>query len=181
MLHPARWCGCRWTGPTRRPAARLAALRPSPSRTPRPSTVDPCSCHLPPKRRLDLVMIAERQRAIADDLAAFVAFAGDQQNVAGLERRNRTVDRLAPVADLAHIRSATSPFQDGGADRSWIFAARIIVSDDDAIGAFCRDRAHQCAFALVAVAARAEHDDKLTFDVRPQRLDSLFQGVRLVG
>src|SRR6186713_1267197 len=136
MLRLARWCGCRWTGPARRPAARLAALRPSPSRPPRPSTADPCSCHLLPKRRLDLIMIAERQRAIADDLAAFVAFAGDQQNVAGLERRNRTVDRLAPIADPRPNCSADSPFQDGGADRSWIFAARIIVGDDDAIGAF---------------------------------------------
>ena len=41
-------------------------------------------------------MIAERQRAIADDLAAFVAFAGDQQILDEPLVADGSLQRLAP-------------------------------------------------------------------------------------
>ncbi len=45
-------------------------------------------------------MIAERYDPVADDLAGFMALAGDQQDVAGAQIGNRAADRLAPVADF---------------------------------------------------------------------------------
>ena len=51
--------------------------------------------HLPRKRRGDRLVIAERQHPVADDLAGFVALAGDQQHVAGLQLGDRAADRLA--------------------------------------------------------------------------------------
>ena len=45
-------------------------------------------------------MVAERQHLFADDLAGFMALAGDHHHVAMAEIRNRRLDRLAPVADL---------------------------------------------------------------------------------
>ena len=69
-------------------------------------TVELASCHLLPQRRRDRLVIAERQRAVADDLAGFMALAGDQQHVAGRKRRDRAADRLAAVADLASRRRA---------------------------------------------------------------------------
>ena len=62
-----------------------------------------------------------------------------------------------------------------------IFAARIVVGDDDAVGILGGDRAHQRPFAGVAVAAGAEHHDQLAFGVRPQRLQRFCQRVGLVG
>ena len=92
---------------------------------------------------VDLLVIAERQHLAADDLAGLVALAGDQQHVAGLKRRDGAADRLAAVADLADVRARRRAVEDGGADRRRIFAARIVVGDDDAVGALRRDRAHQ--------------------------------------
>ena len=65
----------------------LRAPRPSPSPSPRRSTADARSCDLLPKRRRDRLVVAERQRPVADDLAGFMALAGDQQHVARLQRR----------------------------------------------------------------------------------------------
>ena len=48
--------------------------------------------HVPQRRRDDL-MIAERQNLCADDLASFMALAGNQQHVAETQIRNRLADR----------------------------------------------------------------------------------------
>ena len=94
--------------------------------------------------------------SVADDLAGFVAFARDQQDVAALERRNgaRIASRRSPisVAPGAAARIAR------GSRR--LFAARIVVGDDHAVGLLRGDRAHQRALALIAVAAGAKHDDE---------------------
>ena len=66
---------------------------------------------------------------------------------------------------------------DGGADRCRIFAARIVVGDDHHVGHARRDRAHVWPFALVAVAAGAEHGDQAALDVRAKRRDRRFERV----
>ena len=55
---------------------------------------------------LGFVMIAEGQGGRPDDLPGLVTLAGDQQNVAGRQLRDRFADRGAPVADLPDIRRA---------------------------------------------------------------------------
>ena len=62
-----------------------------------------------------------------------------------------------------------------------IFAARIVVGDDDAVGIFGGDRAHQGPLAGIAVAAGAEHHHQPAFGVRPQRLQRFCQRIGLVG
>ena len=123
-------------------------------------------------------MIAERQHAIADDLAGLVALAGDQQCVARLQARDRGTDRLGAIADLA---GAFRGRQDRRANGGGIFAARIVVGDDDRVRVVDGDLAHQWPLAGIAVAACAEHHHELALRIGPQRLQRLRQRVRLVG
>ena len=106
-----------------------------------------------------------------------MALAGDQQRIARLKCGDTGADRLVAVADFL---GALGSGENGGADRSRILAARIVVGDDHAVGVLCRDRAHQRTLSRVAIAACAEHDDELAFRIRPQRLQCLGQRVRLV-
>ena len=130
------------------------------SRPPSPSTVQSGdrSCHLPRKRGRDRLVVAERQHPFADDLAGFMALAGDQQHVAALQLRDRR--RGSPRA-----RSPIS-IAPGAAGR---IAARIaagsslrgLSSVTMTRSAFSRrDRAHHRPLAGVAVAAAAEHHDE---------------------
>src|ERR1043166_7417206 len=139
------------------------------------------SCDLLPERGFNFLVVAEVQGLRADDLPGLVTLAGDQQHIARLKRGHRAADRLTPIADLANVRRAGGAVHDGGADRGGIFAARIVVGNDDAIGALGGNGAHQRTLALVAIAAGAEYDNELTFDIGPQRLDGLLQSVGLVS
>jgi len=76
-------------------------------------------------------VIAEWQYLIANDLAGLVALAGNQQRIARLQRSNRGANGLGAVADLPGIFRRR---QNGGANGCRIFAARIVVGDDDAVG-----------------------------------------------
>jgi hypothetical protein len=78
-------------------------------------------------------MVAEWKHLVADDLAGFMTLAGDEQDVAAAQLRDRGADRLAAVADLN--RAGRGP-QYSGTDRGRLLAARIVVGDDDAIGFF---------------------------------------------
>ncbi len=71
------------------------------------------------------------QNLVSNDLPGLVALAGDQQRIAGLQRRDPGLDRFGTVADIV---GAFRFGQNGGADRVRIFAARIVVGDDDAVG-----------------------------------------------
>ena len=95
-----------------RRALALGAASRQPSR--RPSTAGAPSCGKLLERRGDRLVIAERHHPVADDLAGFMALAGDQQHVAGAQRGDGRADRLAPVADLD---GAGRCRHDGGADR----------------------------------------------------------------
>ena len=102
-------------------------------------------------------MVRKRQGSVADDLAGFMAFSGDDEHVAGAKLPDRGPDRLGAVADLAR---ASRRSEDFGADRSRRLAARIVVGDDHDIGLLGRDRAHDRPLALVPVAAAAEYADE---------------------
>ena len=118
------------------------------------------------------------KRLIADNLAAFMALAGDQQDVAAAKIRDRSADRFAAVADLDCARRG---FQDRGANGGGFLAARIVVGDDDAVGLRRSDLTHHRPLAGVAIAAGAEHDDETTGRIGPQRFERLGERVRLVG
>ena len=142
------------------------------------STTAPRSCNPRCERGRHRLVIAEMQNLVTNDLPGLVALAGDQQRVAGLQRRDAGLDRFRAIADIV---GAFCFRQNGGADRGRIFAARIVVGDDDAVGILGRDRAHDRALARIAIAAGAEHHHQLAFGVRPQRLQRLRQRIRLVG
>jgi len=57
-----------------------------------------------PQCRLHLVVVAESQNPVADDLAGFVALAGDQQHVARWSEA--TALRIASRGRRSHGRSA---------------------------------------------------------------------------
>ena len=92
------------------------------------------------------------------------------------------------AATALRIASPRSPIsararrsrQNGRPDRGRILAARIVVGDDDRVGVFCSDFAHQRPLALIAVAAAAEHHDELALRIRPQRFERLGERIRLV-
>src|SRR5436305_5348867 len=122
-------------------------------------------------------MIAERQYMVADDLPGLVAFAGDQERVARLQGLDRDPDRGSAIADvLGSFGSA----QDRGTDRVRIFAAGIVIGDDDIVGILRRDRAHQRTLAGITVTAGAEYHNEPAPGVRPQRLQCFCQRVGLV-
>src|ERR1041385_499922 len=123
-------------------------------------------------------MIGERQNFAADDLAGFVALAGNQQHVTAFELADATADRLGAIADFSR---ALGLREDGGTDGGGLLAARIVVGDDDPIGIFNGNTPHDRSFALVAVAAGAEYDNELALGIGPQSVKRLLQRVGLVG
>ena len=167
--------------------ARLAAARPARSRR---AIASPCASTRPQRPRAHATFSRSAastslwslnvQCPVADDLAGFVTLAGDQQHVAGLRAPPRR--RGSPRGDRRfRARSAR------GAPS--MIAARIVagfslrgLSSVTMTRSACLAAIAPIngALALVAVAAGAEHDDELAFDVRPQRLDGFLQRVRLV-
>src|ERR1700722_6970716 len=118
------------------------------------------SCHPLCQSGSHRVVVTEGQHAIADNLSGLVALAGDQKHVTLFEAGNGLADRFRAVTDF---RGAPGGSKNRGADRSRIFAARIVVGDDDLVSVLSSDRAHQRSFSRVAVAARAEHDDQFSW------------------
>src|SRR3954454_3553140 len=98
-------------------------------------------------------MIAERQRAVADDLPGLVALARDQEHIARFELLDRNADGVGAVTDLPRPLGRV---QDRGTYCFGIFAARIVVGDDDAVGTLGSDRAHDRPLACIPIAAGAE-------------------------
>ena len=127
---------------------------------------------LPCKRRRDRFVIGKRQHAVADDLPGLVALAGDQQHVAAFKVGDRR--RGSPRRGRRFRRRRGAAGEDGGADRSGIFAARIVVGDDDAVGILRGNAAHDRPLAGVAVAAGAEHHHQACPAHRAAALSSAF-------
>src|SRR5262245_7999026 len=107
-----------------------------------------------------------------------MALAGDQEHIATAQIRYRAADRLATIADF---ECAGRGFEDRRADCRGIFAAGIIVGDDDPVRELGGDCSHHGPLASVAVAATTEYDDQPAARVGPQRLECLGKAVRLVG
>ena len=124
----------------------------------------------------DLV-IGEGQHLVADDLARLMALAGDAQHVARLQHADGRFDGVAPVADLQRLRGPVHHF---GADLRRVFAARIVVGDDDDVGLPRRCLPHQRALARIAVAASTEHGDQPALGEGPQRRQRRVQRIGLV-
>ena len=83
--------------------------------------------------------VVERQRLAADDLAALVALAGDAP-ARSPGRASAIAVAIAPRA-VADLDGAGARGEDRAADRGRVFAARIVVGDDDAVG----EHARRCA------------------------------------
>ena len=93
----------------------------------------------------------------------------------------RVPDQPGEPADEAPVIGRTgSGLEDGGADPRRLLVARVVIGDDDPIGALRRDRAHQRALAGVAVAPGAEHHHQPTLHIGSQRRQGLFQRVGLM-
>src|SRR6185437_5352807 len=100
------------------------------------------------QRRRHGVVVRERHHPVADDLAGFMTFAGDQQHITLYEPGNGGADRFAAVSDLD---GALCLGKDRSPDRRGVLAARIVVSDNDAVGVLGSDAAHDRPLAGVAV------------------------------
>src|SRR5579863_7259208 len=90
------------------------------------------SCHhLLRQSRCHRIMIAERQHMVSNNLSGLVALAGDQEHIALGETGDGLGDRLGTVADFA---CALCSRHDRRADEGRIFAARIVIGNDDLVG-----------------------------------------------
>src|SRR5205807_3764666 len=72
--------------------------------------------------------VVERQHLVADDLAGFMAFPGDHENIAAPQFGNGGGDRLAAVADFDRMRRRGD---DRPANLAGWLAARVVVGDID--------------------------------------------------
>src|SRR6185312_1980661 len=156
---------CRWKARSpRRRASLRRAWRPAHRRW---STARSCPAPC-------FVAVGERTRHLADGLAAFVTLARDHQHVALRERLDGGADGFGAVADLGRIGTA---HENLATYLRRLFAAWIVVGDDDRIGEAARGLAHQRTLAVVAVAAAAEHDDEPARRMRPHRGEHRLQRV----
>src|SRR6185437_2248131 len=118
--------------------------------------------------------VVERQHLVTDDLAGFVALAGDQHDVAVAGDADRFGDGFAAASDLGR---AGCSGHDRRANSRGVLAARIVVGDNHHVGHLDRHSSHFRSFALVAVAARAEDGNKPALHVGAQRSDRRFERV----
>src|SRR5690606_7241700 len=110
--------------------------------------------------------IAEWTHLRADQLIVFVAFAGDQYQIAwlGLADRRRNCSRAIGFYERRCAAAATrgiEAFANGVEDGVGVVGARIVAGEHDAIGALRRNGTHQRAPALFAIAPAAEHPPAL--------------------
>ena len=110
-------------------------------------------------------------------LVGLVALAGDQHHVIRVGASQRQRDRATAVALDAGGGRRCESGEDLGDDRVAVFAARVVVGDDHAVGAFFRDRRHLRALAAIAVAAAAEHAGQAAGRVLAQARQRLLERV----
>src|SRR5258707_12658401 len=97
------------------------------------------------KRVPHCLMIAEWHDFLSNDLTSFVALAGNHERVAGFKVGHRTADRLIAVTDLIGAGGTT---QNRGPDCAGLFAAGIVVRDDDAVRLSGRNCPHQVPLSV---------------------------------
>ena len=104
--------------------------------------------------------VVERNCTPVEDLLLLVAFAGNQNHIAGLCGFEREMDGSGAIG-LDRILDA-SDFKAGfdfGEDGERIFAAGIVAGGDDEVAALACGFAHLGALGAVAIAAAAEDSD----------------------
>src|SRR3546814_7207243 len=94
----------------------------------------------------------ERQDLSPNNLATFMALAGNDQYVARTHSGHRGGNGRPPIADLLRARGLGQYLL---ANCGRILAARIVVGDDGAVGQRRGDAAHDRALAAVAEIGRA--------------------------
>src|SRR6266540_747101 len=118
-------------------------------------------CRPPGKRSPGLGTVVEGEHVGADDLIGLVAFARDDDHVAGSGPGKRALDGGFPVGHcLMPVEgdTARNARYDIGDDRLRRLAARVVGGDPHAIGEPRGDSTHQGPLAAVAIAATAEDD-----------------------
>ena len=110
-----------------------------------------------------------------------MAFAGDQHHVGGAGAGQAVGDRLGTVHLDFHVVGAAHAGQDVADDGARFFKARVVVSDDDAVGLGRSDGAHQRALGVVAVTAAAEHTPQQAAALLGQRTQRVQRFLQCVG
>ena len=117
-------------------------------------------------------------------LIILLPLAGNQHHVAGRGRRHRRFDR-PPAIRFRHERpSYFAPRRNHVDNRLRIFTSRIVTRNGHGVRQTRRRFSHERAFAVIPIAARAEHHPKFSaavFRGFPQRRQDFFQGVGRVG
>src|SRR6185369_17419394 len=91
--------------------------------------------------------VVEWMHGAADDLAALMALAGDDEDVARPKRGDGLEDRIAARADFGRTRTRR---HDLAPDCGGVLAARVVVSDDGTVGQLLGDGAHHRPLAGIA-------------------------------
>ena len=111
--------------------------------------------------------IAEMTPARARFLIILVPLAGDQHDVAGFGLVDCPADRAFPIAfDMRRGRRLHAA-EYLAHDRIAVFQSGVVVGDHGMIGEFFRQGAHDRPFALVPIAAAAEHAPQSAGEVFP--------------
>src|SRR5438128_5636639 len=105
--------------------------------------------------------VVKRHGVIRKFLISFVAFARDQNNVAGLRERDGARDRLSPIRNF-FVTIGPKSFLNLGNNRVGIFFAWIIRGDDAVIGVSVGAFTHKWTLLPIAITATAENNDQTT-------------------
>ena len=101
--------------------------------------------------------VVKGQALPGDFLGAFVAFAGNQQQVAVVHALHRAGNRGRPIRLQLPVAGCGQRGNHLRQDVLRVFAAGVVAGEDDMAGRLCRNRAHQGAFAGIAVTAATDH------------------------
>src|SRR6516164_545007 len=94
---------------------------------------------------------------ITNDLAGFMPFPCNNQEIAGGKFGNSRCDRLTAVADLDRVRGR---FEDRSPNLGGRLGSGIVVSHINAVGQARRHFSHQRTLACVAVATTAKESQE---------------------
>src|SRR5690606_17644368 len=119
-------------------------------------------------------LVVERDGDIADNLAFFMSFPGNHENIPGPKRLDRRLDRGVAVADIERLGAGNDNL---GADFCRILAPRIVVGHDDPVGVQGGDAAHFRPFAAITVPAAAKDDVNFSASVPPDGLKNRLERI----
>src|SRR5215469_13313696 len=123
--------------------------------------------------------IVEWDSVVCELLIIFVSLTGDQHDIARLRERDGATNRLCPIDNFL-IAVRTEAFFNLRDNRSRVFFAWIIGSDNRVIGVPIGHLAHQWTLLPVAVAAAAKNDNEPMGFKLAESLKNISQRVRCV-